>query len=101
MLKKILTTVVVLIAIVTGITFAAKNPQAISIAYYFDLAWEGPLVLALIAALAVGVLLGAAPLLLRIFRLKRKLASAGLTSPSGDSSSSPSSQGSKEIRARR
>ena len=101
MLKKLLTTVVILIAIVAGVTFAAKNPQTISISYYFDLAWEGPLVLALIAALATGVLLGAAPLLLRTFRLKRKLVSAGMTSPTSNSSSSSISLGSKEIQTRR
>jgi len=101
MLKKILTTVVILIAIMAGVTFAAKNPQSISISYYLDLAWEGPLVLALITALATGVLLGGTPLLLRIFRLKRKLASAGLMSPTSDTSSSSVSQGSKEIQTRR
>jgi uncharacterized integral membrane protein len=97
MLKKLLTTVVTLIAIVAGVTFAAKNPQTISISYYFDLAWEGPLVLALIATLATGVLLGVTPLLLRIFRLKRKLVSAELTSRTSDSPTSVVSPGSKEI----
>ncbi len=101
MLKKILTTVVILITIVAGITFAAKNPQTISISYYLDLAWEGPLVLALITALATGVLLGGTPLLLRIFRLKRKLASAGLTSPTSDTPSSSVSLGPKEIQTKR
>ena len=76
MLKKLLTTVVILIAVGVGVTFAAKNPQAVSLSYYFNLAWEGPLVIALVATLASGVFLGAAPLLLRIFQLKRKLNAA-------------------------
>jgi uncharacterized integral membrane protein len=76
MLKKLLTTVVILISVGVGVTFAAKNPQAVSVSYYFNLAWEGPLVIALIATLASGAFLGAAPLLLRIFQLKRKLNAA-------------------------
>jgi len=73
MLKKFFTTVVTLAAVVVGVTFAAKNPQAVSISYYFDLAWEGPLVIALVLALVAGVVLGGVPSLLRIFQLKRKL----------------------------
>ena len=76
MLKKLLTTVVILIAVGVGVTFAAKNPQSVSLSYYFNLAWEGPLVIALVATLACGVFLGAAPLLLRILQLKRKLNAA-------------------------
>jgi len=76
MLKKLLTTVAILISVGVGVTFAAKNPQAVSLSYYFNLAWEGPLVIALVATLASGVFLGAAPLLLRILQLKRKLNAA-------------------------
>jgi uncharacterized integral membrane protein len=73
MLKKFLKTVMTLAVVVVGVTFAAKNPQAVSISYYFDLAWEGPLVIALVVALVAGVVLGGVPSLLRIFQLKRKL----------------------------
>ena len=76
MLKKLLTTVAILISVGVGVTFAAKNPQAVSLSYYFNLAWEGPLVIALVATLASGVFLGVAPLLLRILQLKRKLNAA-------------------------
>ena len=76
MLKKLFTTVVISIAVGVGVTFAAKNPQSVSLSYYFNLAWEGPLVIALVTTLASGVFLGAAPLLLRIFQLKRKLNAA-------------------------
>jgi uncharacterized integral membrane protein len=88
MLKKIFTTVVTLAAVVVGVTFAAKNPQAVSISYYFDLAWEGPLVIALVLALVAGVVLGGVPSLLRIFQLKRKLnalSSAGSVGPQSTS----------------
>ena len=50
MLKKLLITVGILISVGVGVTFAAKNPQAVSLSYYFNLAWEGPLVIALVAA---------------------------------------------------
>ena len=100
MLKKFFTTVVTLAAVIVGVTFAAKNPQAVSISYYFDLAWEGPLVIALVLALVAGVVLGGVPSLLRIFQLKRKLntlRSAG--SVGAQSTSEPDV--SKELRADR
>ena len=83
MLKKLLTTVAMLISVGVGVTFAAKNPQAVSLSYYFNLAWEGPLVIALVATLASGVFLGAAPLLLRILQLKRKLNAACFADSAG------------------
>ncbi len=83
MLKKLLTTVAILISVGVGVTFAAKNPQAVSLSYYFNLAWEGPLVIALVATLTSGVFLGAAPLLLRILQLKRKLNAASSADSAG------------------
>ena len=100
MLKKFLTTVVILTAVVVGVTFAAKNPQTVSISYYFDLVWEGPLVIALVVALVAGVVLGGIPSLLRIFQLKRKvnaLSSAG--SVGARSTSAPGA--SKELQSDR
>ena len=100
MLKKFLTTVVTLTAVVVGVTFAAKNPQTVSISYYFDLAWEGPLVIALVVAVVAGVVLGGIPSLLRIFQLKRKLnalSSAG--SVGAQSTSAPG--GPKELQSDR
>ena len=74
MLKKLLTIVIVLAAIVAGVTFAARNPQEVSLSYYFDITWQGPLVFALLTALVTGFVLAAVPLWFRIFRLRRKLA---------------------------
>lgn len=100
MLKKIFTTVVTLAAVVVGVTFAAKNPQAVSISYYFDLAWEGPLVIALVVALVAGVVLGGVPSLLRIFQLKRKLNALSSAGSVGvQSTSAPGAP--KEFRADR
>ena len=100
MLKKFFTTVVTLAAVVVGVTFAAKNPQAVSISYYFDLAWEGPLVIALVLALVAGVVLGGVPSLLRIFQLKRKL---NALRSAGSVGAQPTSEPdvSKELRADR
>ena len=75
MLKKLLPTVLVIATIVVGITFAAQNPQEISLSYYFNLSWQGPLVFALLGALAAGFILAAVPLWIRAFRLRRTLAS--------------------------
>ena len=100
MLKKLLTTVVTLIVVVAGVTFAAKNPQAVSISYYFDLVWEGPLVIALITALLAGVVLGAVPLLLRVIQLKRRLKTAG-SAGSGRTTLQNRSHEPKELRGRR
>ena len=79
MLKKLLTIVIVLAAIVAGVTFAARNPQKVSLSYYFDLTWQGPLVFALLTAVVTGFVLAAVPLWFRIFRLRRKLAAASTT----------------------
>ena len=100
MLKKLLTTIITLIAIVVGVTFAAKNPQAVSISYYFDLAWEGPLVIALTAALVIGIGLGAAPLVLRVFHLKRRLNAARSAGPRPSTLEHPS-QEAEELRTHR
>ena len=75
MLKKLLTTVLVLATIVVGITFGAQNPQEISLSYYFKLSWQGPLVFALLGALVAGFILAAVPLWIRLLWLRRKLVS--------------------------
>ena len=76
MIRKLLLTALMLATIVVGVTFAAQNPQEISLSYYFDLSWNGPLVLALLGALIVGFVLAAVPLWIRLLRLRRKLALA-------------------------
>ncbi len=72
MIRKVLLTVLLLATIVLGVTFAAQNPQEISLSYYFNLSWHGPLVIALLGALAVGFVLAAVPLSIRLLRLRRK-----------------------------
>ncbi|HJS37566.1 MAG TPA: lipopolysaccharide assembly protein LapA domain-containing protein [Burkholderiales bacterium] len=40
------------------LAFAARNTEPATLRFYFDLAWEAPLVLLLLAFFAAGVLLG-------------------------------------------
>ena len=76
MIRKLLLTVLVLSIIVLGATFAAQNPQEISLSYYFNLTWQGPLVVALFGALVAVFILAAIPLWFRLFCLRRKWVSS-------------------------
>jgi uncharacterized integral membrane protein len=40
------------------VAFAAKNSDPVKLRFYFDLAWEAPLIALLLAFFAAGVLLG-------------------------------------------
>ena len=57
--------------VVFGITFAAKNPQFITLAYY-GWNWEGRLSIALMAVLILGFTLGITPGLWIAFRARRR-----------------------------
>ncbi len=61
---------------VFGLTFAVKNPHSVTVSYYFNLAWEGPLVLLLLGVLAVGVVAGLIPGVIRVASLRRQLGKA-------------------------
>ncbi len=66
----------VLLAIVVlfiGISFALHNKQFVEINYYFGLRWNGPLSLALLTALAVGVIAGWLASLRMVVRMQRQL----------------------------
>ena len=52
--------------VVFGMTFAAKNPQEVTLVY-FDFLWEGKIVFALLVALLFGFFLGAVPTVLAFF----------------------------------
>jgi uncharacterized integral membrane protein len=73
MLKKVTLLVALLGIGIFGVTFAVKNPIEVPLRYYFDLAWEGPLVIALLAALAIGFVLGLLTGLFRVLALRREL----------------------------
>ena len=66
------------------LAFAARNTESVTLRFYFDLAWQAPLVVLLLAFFAAGALLGllaALGAVLRqrreVSRLRRELRAAG------------------------
>ena len=57
-MKKLFYGFVLAIFFLAALTLNIKNPQAVTIYYYFDWQWQTSLVLALTAAFAIGLLLG-------------------------------------------
>jgi uncharacterized integral membrane protein len=54
------------------VAFAAKNVEPVTLRFYFDLAFELPLVVGLLAAFALGVLFGLAALVGSLVRSRRE-----------------------------
>lgn len=52
---------------------AIKNGGDIELRFFFDASWQAPLPIVLLAALAIGVLLGLLALLPQVIRLRRSL----------------------------
>lgn len=75
-MKRILYIILVFLTLTVGITFAIQNRQAIEVSYYFGLKWSGPLSLALLATLAVGVVLGYLASLRMVVSMQRQLVQA-------------------------
>jgi uncharacterized integral membrane protein len=66
------------------LAFAARNTETVTLRFYFDLAWEAPLVVLLLAMFAAGALLGLLSALGAVLRqrgvaarLRRELRAAG------------------------
>jgi uncharacterized integral membrane protein len=66
------------------LAFAARNTETVTLRFYFDLAWEAPLVVLLLAFFAAGALLGLLSALGAVLRqrgvaarLRRELRAAG------------------------
>lgn len=72
-MKRVFYSVVIVIALFAGITFVFKNQQAIELRYYFGLIWAGPLSLALLVTLAIGVVIGYVASLRMVIRMQRQL----------------------------
>jgi lipopolysaccharide assembly protein A len=75
-MKRIFYLVVIVITLVFGITFAIKNHQDVELVYYFGLQWRGPLSLALLTVLAIGVVVGYLAALRMVIRMQRQLVHA-------------------------
>ena len=72
-MKRVLYVVIAIVVIFFGITFAFHNRQNVELSYYFGISWSGPLVLALLAAVAFGVAVGFLASLRTLLRLQRQL----------------------------
>jgi len=68
--------VVAVVILFFGVTFAYQNRQTVDVSYYFGLSWNGPLALALLAAVAIGVAIGFLATLRTVLRQQRQLAAA-------------------------
>lgn len=75
-MKRIFYTIVIVVTLLIGITFVFQNRQAIELYYYFGIRWTGPLSLALLAALAIGVAVGYLASLRMVIRMQRQLVQA-------------------------
>lgn len=75
-MKRVLYVVVAIVVIFFGITFAFHNRGNVDVNYYFGISWSGPLALALLTTLAVGVAIGFLASLRTLLRLQRQLAAA-------------------------
>lgn len=76
-MKRVFYAIVVIVVFFFGITFAFHNKQTVDVSYYFGLSWNGPLALALLTAVAVGVAIGFLASLRTLLRLQRQLVAAG------------------------
>jgi len=70
---RIVTWTVRLAAFLVLLAFAAKNADPVTLRFYFDLAWQLPLVALLLAFFAAGVLFGLAAILGTVLRQRREL----------------------------
>ena len=71
---RFLTWTVRLILFIVLLAFAVKNTDPVTLHFYFDLAWHGPMVVALFAVLALGALFGIAATVGPLMRQRREIA---------------------------
>ena len=71
---RIVTWALRLIVFLLLVAFAAKNAEPVTLRFYFDLALQTPLVLALFVFFAVGALFGVLALLGTLLRQRREIA---------------------------
>ena len=70
---RVLTWAVRLVVFVLLVAVAAKNVEPVVLRFYFDLELKTPLVLALLAAFALGALFGVLALVGTVVRLRREI----------------------------
>ncbi|MFT5114555.1 MAG: putative integral membrane protein [Parasphingorhabdus sp.] len=57
-MKKLLYAILFLVVMVVGLTFAVRNPQSVTISYYFGIEFTLPLIVFLLVILTSGILTG-------------------------------------------
>ena len=67
---RIVTWAIRVIVFVLLVAFAAKNADPVTLRFYFDLAWQAPLIVVLFAFFAGGALFGVLALVLPLLRAK-------------------------------
>jgi putative membrane protein len=70
---RVLTWAVRLAVFVLLVAFAAKNVEPVTLRFYFDLAFQAPLVLVLLGAFALGALFGVLAVLTTVLRQRREI----------------------------
>jgi putative membrane protein len=75
-MKRIVYTVLAILVLFIGMAFAIKNNQVVELNYYFGLKWGGPLSLALLTTLTLGVVAGYLASLRMVVRMQRQLVQA-------------------------
>jgi putative membrane protein len=72
---RIVTWTIRLLVFVLLLAFGAKNVEPVTLRFYFDLALQTPLILALFGAFALGALFGVFALLGTLLRQRREISS--------------------------
>ena len=70
-MKKFLYFIALFFLLVLGVTFTLKNPQSVSLEYYFGLSWKGPLVVVVLASILIGIILGYLSVVARTLKLRQ------------------------------
>jgi putative membrane protein len=70
---RIVTRTAWLLLFILLLAFAARNTEPVALRFYFDLAWQAPLVLLLFGFFAAGALLGLIAALGTLLRQRREL----------------------------
>jgi lipopolysaccharide assembly protein A len=78
---RIVTWTIRLVVFVLLLAFGAKNVEPVTLHFYFDLAWQTPLILALFGAFALGAFFGVLSLLGRVVRQRREISALKKRSP--------------------
>ncbi len=71
---RILTWTIRIALFILLLAFAARNTEPVTLRFYFDLAWEAPLVVVLLAFFVAGALLGLLAALGAVLRQRRESA---------------------------